>query len=299
LKESGQRTEALALYKQAIRHQEQARERDPKDVTSQSFLAHPHQNLGTLLAELGRHPEAEDHVRKALDIRDKLLSKSPDVQGYVIDQAETCGLFGTVVGDSGRPQEALDWCARAIAALEGILAKEQRHVGVRKPLCRAYRTRAQALDLLGRYPEAVQDWERALKLDNGKDRPVLQLGRAISQAHVGGDSRQGLAEAETLAKDADGPTLERLARLCALASAAATSEKQEPAEAADLREQYAARAVALLRQAIGKGYRDRLYLREGTDVVSVRQRADFQKLLAGLEDEAKTRAESLPAGKEK
>jgi tetratricopeptide (TPR) repeat protein len=284
LEESGQRTDALALYEQARRHQEQARKRDPQDVTSQSFLAHHHQNLGTLLAELGRHPEAEDHVRKALDIRDKLLSKFPDDQGSVVDRAEARVLFGTVVRDSGRPQEALDWCARGIAALEGVLAKEQRQAGVRKPLCRAYRTRAQALDLLRRYPEAVQDWERALKLDNGKDRLVLQLGRAISQAHVGGDSRQGLAGAEALAKDADGPTLERLARLCALASAAVTSEKQETAEAADLREQYAARAVALLHQAVGKGYGDKLYLKEGTDLAPLRQRADYQKLLAELGD---------------
>jgi hypothetical protein len=90
----------------------------------------------------------------------------------------------------------------------------------------------------------------------------------------------------TLAKDADGPTLEGLARLCALASAA--GGEREPAKAAELGEQYAARAVELLRQAVGKGYRDSVYLKKGTDLAPLRQRADFQKLLAEAEAKRET-----------
>jgi hypothetical protein len=130
------------------------------------------------------------------------------------------------------------------------------------------------LDRLGRHAEALRHWERALQLDDGKDRRVLRLGRSISRAHLGGDHGQALAEAEALAGDADGPALEGMARLCALASAAV---------AGDLREPYAARAVALLRQAVAKGYQDIVYLKEGTDLAALRERPDFQKLLVDRE----------------
>jgi serine/threonine protein kinase/tetratricopeptide (TPR) repeat protein len=280
LKKTGQRTEALALFEQAIHRQGQALARDPQDVTAQSFMAHHRQNFGTLLAELGRRAEAEAHCRVALTLRDKLLTDFPDRSDYAIDRAEAHIRFGYVVGDGGRPQEALDWYARAIVALEPALAKEQRLERVRRLLCDAHWGRAQALDLLHRHAEAVPDWERALELDDGLHRPVLQLGRAISQAHLSGDHHQALAAAESLAKDSDGPTLEGLARLCARASAGVVSGGGEAAQAREFQEPYAARAVELLRQASVKGYRDSLYLKEGADLAPLRGRADFQKLLA-------------------
>jgi hypothetical protein len=153
--------------------------------------------------------------------------------------------------------------------LEPVVAKEKRLVESRDAIRDAHAGRAKVLDRLGRHDEAAKDWERALEWDTGASRRVLQLGRAIAQAHISGDHGRALAEAEALAKGADGPMLEGLARLCALASAAGG-------------EPYAAQAVELLRQAADKGHRDTAYLKDGSDLSSLRSRADFQNFLNKL-----------------
>src|SRR5262249_28836623 len=135
---------------------------------------------------------------------------------------------------------------------------------------------------LGRHAEAVRDWERAVDLDDGGQRAVPQLGRAIARAHVDGDPRPALAEAGALAKDADGPTPPGLARLCALAPPPVAGG-QGPAAAAHFQEEYATRAVGLLRQAASKGFRDTLYLQQGTDLAILRNREDFRMLLGDTE----------------
>jgi hypothetical protein len=163
-----------------------------------------------------------------------------------------------------------------------MLAKESRYAPARDALCDAYGGRARALDQLGRCTEAAQAWEPAVRLDGGDWRAVLQLGRVISQANVSGDHRQALAKAESLAQNADGPTLAGLARLCARTSVP-LADGQKPSAAAPFHEEYAARAVLLLRQAASKGFRDTLYLQKGTDLAPLRDRKDFQMLLADRE----------------
>jgi hypothetical protein len=164
---------------------------------------------------------------------------------------------------------------KATAALKPIVAKENRYVPARDALRDAHVGRARALDRLGRHAEAIKDWEQGVNLADGRQRAELQLGRAISRACLSGNHSQALTEAESLAKEADGPTLERLGRVCALASALGP----QPPTTGSFHEEYAARAVALLRLAAAKGCRDILYLTEGADLAPLRKRDDFQSLL--------------------
>ena len=48
-------------------------------------------------------------------------------------------------------------------------------------------------------------------------------------------------------------------------------------------EPYAERAVHLLRQAVARGFKDAAHMNKDTDLDALRQRHDFQELLAGLE----------------
>ncbi len=50
-----------------------------------------------------------------------------------------------------------------------------------------------------------------------------------------------------------------------------------------LQDQYLARAIELLRQAIGKGYKDIEHLKKDDDLKALRERDDFKKLLTELE----------------
>jgi len=53
-------------------------------------------------------------------------------------------------------------------------------------------------------------------------------------------------------------------------------------------EQYAARAVELLRQAVAKGYKDAAHMKKDTDLDPLRSHPEFQKLLKELEAKGKT-----------
>jgi tetratricopeptide (TPR) repeat protein len=277
LTDLGRRDEAEAHLRQGVALGEKLVVEIPHPFFRQD-LAVRQTRLGSWLADLGRWDEADAVDRKALAILDDLAGRSPDMLAYRIYQATSRVALGHLLRDDGHSEGALDWYAKAIAALEPILAKQNRYVPARDALRDAHWGRARALDRLGRYAEAAQDWERAANLDDRGQRAVHQLGRAISQAHVSGNHRQALSEADSLAKNADGHTLAGMARACALASTPLSGGK-EPAAAAPVREEYAARAVMLLRQAASKGYRDTLYLQQGTDLAILRGRKDFQKLL--------------------
>jgi hypothetical protein len=56
-----------------------------------------------------------------------------------------------------------------------------------------------------------------------------------------------------------------------------------------LTQSYADRALALLRRAITKGYKDAANMKKDTDLDPLRSREDFQKLLAELEAKAQPR----------
>jgi len=74
---SGKGTEAVALYEQAIRHQELALARDPKDPRSRQFLTYHHNNLAETFERLGRWAEVADQQGKA-------LGACPTIPGQVI-----------------------------------------------------------------------------------------------------------------------------------------------------------------------------------------------------------------------
>jgi serine/threonine protein kinase len=288
LTDLGRRAEAKA-------HRRRARSLKEKLIADYDWhpyrdsLANDYRSLGSQLAQQGRWEEAEAQCRKALAILEKLGTDFPAVTDYVVDRAWSYTSLGDLVRDRGQTHEALDWYAKAVAALQPVLAKEKRLVNAREALRDTHWGRARALDLLRRHAEAVQDWEQALVLDDSRYCSVLQLGRAISQAHLSGDHSKALAAAAALAKDGDGPTLEGLARVCSLASAAVASDKQQADETARFQERYAGQAVQLLRQAAGNGHRDHAYLKEGTDLAPLRSRADFQQLLAEAEPLSETR----------
>jgi hypothetical protein len=56
------------------------------------------------------------------------------------------------------------------------------------------------------------------------------------------------------------------------------------------RQERAKRAVALLQQAVAKGYKDAEHMKKDDDLKALRGRDDFKKLLAGLEAKAKDNA---------
>ena len=71
---------------------------------------------------------------------------------------------------------------------------------VRWHLRSAHGARAEVMIRLGRHAEALTDWDRAIKLDDGKALPYMRVQRALTLAHLKEHVRAA-AEAAPVAGD--------------------------------------------------------------------------------------------------
>jgi tetratricopeptide (TPR) repeat protein len=228
---------------------------------------------------MNRLGEAEAALRRALSTHEKLVKDFPDVSAYVVDLGMFLGNFGELVRQ-GNPEHALQWYAKAIRTLEPIVAREPGRMEARASLCGAVAGQALAHEQLGRHAEAIEGWKQALALDHGPRRHQIQ--RCWANSLVGlGKHAEAMALINDLAnaKRVESFTLFRLACICSWAS---TRVKED----APLQNQYAARAVELLRLAIARGANDPRALLKDRDLDPLRGRADFQQLKRDIDKKA-------------
>jgi hypothetical protein len=140
--------------------------------------------------------------------------------------------------------------------------------------------RADAHHRLGQYAEAVKDWDRAIALSERPQQPGLRAARADSRVRA---EQVAEAVAEVAALTAPGPNGTERARwnagqwydfacVYSLASGKIADRKQE----------YADRAMELLRKAVKAGFKNASHMKKDTDLDPLRDRADFKKLLGEL-----------------
>jgi tetratricopeptide (TPR) repeat protein len=222
-----------------------------------------------------------------LALQEKLATDFPTVPGYAVQLGGSYCNFGNLVRDRGEPAASLEWFAKARAALRPVLAQEPRLATARLYLRNVHASRAQALDGLGRHAAAVADWEQALALNDEKSHDAwFRLRRSFALALAGQHSQATAAVEELLRPGtANSGTLYDAARVYALVAAQA-AQAAAPNTSSLRAEQYARRAVGLLRQAVQKGYNDVPQMKKDADRVALRQRPDFQQLLADLEAKA-------------
>jgi eukaryotic-like serine/threonine-protein kinase len=269
---------AEQVYRRALDIQEKLVAEFPAMPEYRQELARGLSNLGALLTTLGQQQAAEQAYRQALSIREKLANDFPGFQQYGRQLAGTYGNFGKLLCSHGKAEASLEWYAKAIALLEPLVRQEPRLITERLVLRNSHWGRAEALDRLARHADALEDWDRALALNLGvADLAAICSGRAQSLARAG-NHVEAAAEANTLAESAglNGGALYDLACVFTLAAAAVKDD-------AKLRDQYAARAVELLRQAVAKGFKDATHMKKDIDLDPLREREDFKKLLADLE----------------
>jgi tetratricopeptide (TPR) repeat protein len=280
LKDLGKLPEAESAFRQALHLQEQLAADFPTVPRYRQVLASCHHNLGTLLAGRGKHAQAEAAFRQALAIEEKLAADFPAVPEYRQRLAHSCTNYGTFLYSQKRAQDCLEWFARAIPLLQADPATNAPSLRDRMLLRNAHANRARALTDLRRYPQAVQDWDRAIELDQGPLRPAMRLQRALALAHAG-DHAKAAAEADDLTRDdkTPGDMLYDAACVCGLSVPAAKDDAQR-------NEQYAGQALALLRRARAAGFFDDAaqveHVQKDDDLAALRDRADFQQFVTEL-----------------
>ncbi len=189
--------------------------------------------------------------------------------------------FGNLLIELRKPTEALAWYGRAIATLEGVLEQVKTDVTVQRFLRNSHAGRATAFDHLNRSAEAATDWDKAMELTPEKEQASLRMGRAASRVRAG-QVDAALKEVDKLVAGADADSLYGAACVYALAAAAPGLSPEAR------REKYARRAVALLQQAIAKGYNHVAHAKQDSDFDSLRKREDFQQFMRDWEKKAKT-----------
>jgi tetratricopeptide (TPR) repeat protein len=277
LRKLERREEAMQSYQKAQALQEKLVADFPTILRYVQDLGMTYNNMGDLLNNLGRFDDAIAVLEKALPLREKLAREHTTVPSYAVDVACVYLNMGISRSAKGQLKEALDRFTKAIVALNPVLSREPRLVMARTIASNAHAARAIALDNLARHAEALRDFDRALALDDGQKRTTIRLQRAVALVRSGDYSR-ATAEAEALAAEqfVTAGTVYDAACVYALCAAAARRDTQRV-------ERYASRAVALLRLAVGKGFKDAAHMKKDPDLESLRSREDFKRLINGLE----------------
>jgi tetratricopeptide (TPR) repeat protein len=232
----------------------------PRVPTYPSKEARWQTGLGLLYATLGQVVKAEAAYREALSVAEKLVREHRDRLEDAITLGRISLNLGNLYRDSGRVEAGLEWFDKAMRTLKRVLARDSSQAAGRRMLRHTCRSRAIALTQLGRHSEALADWDRLVELDQvGKSGPRWQRLRTLARV---GERKQAIREAERLARKGR-PTLRTLYDLaCVYALCARVAGDSEALPAQDREQQAerdAARAIALLRQAVGRRNGKRLH----------------------------------------
>jgi tetratricopeptide (TPR) repeat protein len=276
-----QPSEAEAAYRRALALYEQLVAEFPTVPSNREALAGALNNLGIILMELRRYPEAEAASRRALALDERLAAEFPAILSYRTGLAGDCVNFGNLLRSQKRSQDALEWYDKAIPLLNAGLAGNDRREPEREFLRNAHVGRAQALADLQRHAEAAEHWDQALALVPAFGRPIMRLQKALALARAG-DHARATAEVAALTADARGPAPMLYDAACVYSVSLAALKGET-----DVRDKYAAQALALLGRARDAGFfQDRQqveHAKKDPDLAPLRSRDDFQKFMAEVE----------------
>src|SRR5262249_36434875 len=212
-------------------------------------LATSHNNRGNLLRDAGRLPEAEGDYDLALSLRKQLAAEFPNQPNL---RNELAGTYGSLAYLQERRR---NWAAAKRLLLEG----RPHHLA-------------------------------ALKA-NDRDRSYRQFYRShlgmLTAAHAALlEPEEAVRTAETcrdLGWDAPSDAYYAACSLSQCVPIVVKHDKLDAAQRKEAAQFYGDAAMKLLRDAVSKGYKDLTHMTKDADLDPLRQREDFQKLVAELE----------------
>jgi tRNA A-37 threonylcarbamoyl transferase component Bud32/tetratricopeptide (TPR) repeat protein len=257
-------------------------------------LAETWANLSLLRQQRGGNMR-EPHDR-AEEILEQLHREQPD-DDQALDSLTGLRInWAYVQLAQGQADAALKDLAKNVQALEAPLRNEPRHVSYRDRLMRSHALRGQILDQKRRFTEAVPERERAVELCPSVAAADFQrLFLALSQVKAGKHAAAAVVlddwTTRTTPQTPPDQVLHAVGVYCAAVTAVRRDTKLSAAEREAGADRYGKQAVALLQGLAGRGYfRDPKHaatLRSDWELLPLRGRADFARLLAQVQSEAK------------
>jgi tetratricopeptide (TPR) repeat protein len=250
-----------------------------------------------MLMDLGRHKDAEAAHADALAITKHLVAEAPTPPEFRRELANSHNNTGVVFRATGRLVEAQSAYLDAATIKKQLAADFPTQPDLQQSLAGTLANLAIVCDQRGDFSAARKHLEEALPHNraaltaNPRNAEYRQLYRnnlrAMAAANAKLNDRAGAVRAaqdiRALGWDPaiDGYHAARsLARCVAIAR---ELQRLDPAQRQQAARFYADETMAMLRDAVAKGWKDSAQMRKDTDLDALRQREDFQQLLAELE----------------
>jgi serine/threonine protein kinase/tetratricopeptide (TPR) repeat protein len=279
LSKSGMHAEAQKSFELAHGLFEKLVDRHGDTPAYVADLADTCTHLGMLHMEQGRRDEARKYYESSRKLGEQLTRDYPTLAQYRVGLCGSYCNLGTILRESGDNEGALAWYARAIDTAGSVNQPASSTAQAELFHRNSHFGRAMALMNLARYGDAMSDWDRAIELDNGRDRYWLRLQRALCLARI--EPTKAVIEAEEIIRENNKQAvlLFNAARVLAVSAARVAD--------ADLRESYCSRAMELLKRLHEQGLLNRAprnnELKRNTEFDVLRQRDDFKRLLQELD----------------
>jgi eukaryotic-like serine/threonine-protein kinase len=157
-------TEAFRFYLLAFKEAERLARDNPSVTSYQYRFAIDHNQLAGLWAELGQLPAAEQLLRKALPILEKLHAADPKNLPVKAWLANTYSDLSRMVLDPRRPNPALAFLEKALDLLKEVVAADRDNRDYLGYLSRAYRMKAIIHRVRKQPDEALVFFKEALQV---------------------------------------------------------------------------------------------------------------------------------------
>jgi tetratricopeptide (TPR) repeat protein len=258
LNQSGQ---AMKAYREAVRILEQLAKAHPENPEYRGNLGRAHVFLGDYLAArvgAGEKPEESDaQTSRAVEMLEPLVRDHAGTPGFALT-------LGMAYSNKGRfllhikeqPAQALPWFEKATSLLEKLHRVDPNYADVRSVLSGTLLHRADAHARAEQWPQALKAWDRKFEVDLRKPDGNHRTLRACALVKTG-DYRRAVAEVQEVSRGwfLTDDFRYTFAEIYSWAGAVVRSDGKLPeAERDKLSEEYAGRALQLLRQIERSGY---------------------------------------------
>jgi serine/threonine-protein kinase len=299
LADQGRLKEAEAPWRDAMEIQKRLAADFPAVPGYRGDLGQTYNNLAILLQRMDRPKDAEAAYHDALDIYKALAKEFPKAPQHRLEVARAQHNLADLLKDMKRAKEAETAFREALALFESLVAEfptvthYQCMLGTTlyglADLAHDRKEHATAHQLLERarpyLQKALEDYPR-----NGYYRQAFSAHRELLAStlldlgeHVG--TAEAAADLARIAFEPADDAYKAAGFFCRCSALAEKDTKLPQARRQELAGSYAEQALAALRQALAKGYKDLANLKKDKDLDPLRSRDDFRKLLAKLEQE--------------
>jgi serine/threonine-protein kinase len=288
LNDAGRTAEALEPCRQAVAIYERLARENPAVTYCQSELARSHINLGNFLSETGQPAQAQESYQQALAIWERLARANPTVTEYQRGLVHGHNSLGALQSDRARPAEARESYRRALVICERLARDYPSLHEFQNVLGSTLGNLAETEIAQGQWRQARPLLERAIELQHKAmaAMPGDPFYQESLRSHLTDLARthqalrqpaQAIRAARQSAALARGNPKSLYKVACVLALVVPLVQGED-------RQALAAEAVQTLRGAIAAGWSDARKASRDPDLNPLRDREDFQRLLAELFD---------------